>query len=580
MRSTDASSGYANNKSAPPMMLLTIVPPIRPAAIAQAIVVVIAIALYGSACFAVEPTALRGPEGGEVRGLIIGIDAYRYVRPLKGAVADARDIEAALRKMGTKDVTTLIDAQADRDSVLKIFDQLIARTRPGDIVLLSIAGHGAQEPERVKGSQPDGMEDVFLLPGFQPSATGSRQRILGQEFNHFIKQFEARGARVLFVADTCHGGGMVRSLDPRAEEMSFRQVQTYRLAVDDLKPVSTSTDALLTELDFENAAFLAAVDRRTKAPEVSIPGIPGLRGALTYAVARAIEGNADANADGKITLKELFTNVRQVVYQLSNQRQNIVTMTSPKRDLNTDVVFQLTRAVTMLETVPQAPKASTGSASAPIATPGLKGRPVKIASLDGKSTQLSDLKMRTAPFEIVAPVDNPDLIWDPDSHDVLAWGDVIAYRIDKNDLTSVIDRAAAVRELKQMATAAPQVVRVVPDDALHHNQSIVDIAVGDVAGRALILFNIAGDGTIQPLYPIGSDPPIVLSDEYRLPVRVREPFGADQMVAITSQQRMTALEQVLMQFNGRRSAVQVLQMVERYAPADARIGVTGLFTAP
>ena len=32
-------------------------------------------------------------EGGEVRGLIIGIDAYQHYRPLKGAVADARDIE-------------------------------------------------------------------------------------------------------------------------------------------------------------------------------------------------------------------------------------------------------------------------------------------------------------------------------------------------------------------------------------------------------------------------------------------------------------------------------------------------------
>jgi hypothetical protein len=551
-----------------------------PLTIVRRIAVVITIAVYGSACYEVEPAALRGPEGGEVRGLIIGIDAYRYVKPLKGAVADAHDIETVLRKMGTKDVTTLIDGQANRDSVLKTFDQLVGRTRPGDIVLLAIAGHGAQEPERVKGSQPDGMEDVFLLSGFQSNATGSQQRILGQEFNHFIKQFETRGARVLFVADTCHGGRMVRSLDPRAEEMSFRQIETYHLTIDDLKPVSTSSDALLTELDFEKVALLAAVDRRTKAPEVSIPGIPGLRGALTYAVARAIEGNADANADGKITLKELFTNVRQVVYQLSNQRQNIVTKTSPKRDLDTDVVFQLTRAVTMLETVPEAPKASTGAASAPFAAPEPKGRPVKIASLDGKSAQLSDLKVQTAPFEIVASVDNPDLIWDPDSHDVLAWGDVLAYRIDKNDLTSVIDRAAAVRELKQMATAAPQVVRVVPDDAVHHNESIVEIATGDVAGRALILFNISGDGTIQPLYPIGSDPPIVPSSEHRLPVRVREPFGADQIVAITSQQRMTALEQVLVQFNGRRSAVQVLEMVQRYAPADARIGVTGLFTAP
>ncbi|MET0721310.1 MAG: caspase family protein, partial [Tardiphaga sp.] len=102
--------------------------------------------------------ALRARAGGEVRGLVIGIDAYRYYRPLKGAVADARDIESALRAVGTKDVVILLDAQADRATVLREIDQLIARTKANDLVILSIAGHGAQEPERVKGSEPDGME--------------------------------------------------------------------------------------------------------------------------------------------------------------------------------------------------------------------------------------------------------------------------------------------------------------------------------------------------------------------------------------------------------------------------------------
>src|SRR6476659_1393905 len=169
-----------------------------------------------------QQVMLRGPEEGQVRALVIGIDAYRHVRPLKGAVSDARDIENALRRMGVTDLTTLVDGRADRDSVLGAINGLLRRTGRGDLVLLSIAGHGAQEPERVRGSQPDGMENVFLLPGFDVSGAGTAQRILGEEFNHFIKQLELRGARVLFVADTCHGGGMARDIDPRGEEMSFR----------------------------------------------------------------------------------------------------------------------------------------------------------------------------------------------------------------------------------------------------------------------------------------------------------------------------------------------------------------------
>ena len=140
---------------------------------------------------------------------------------------------------------------------------------------------------------------------------------------------------------------MTRDIDPRSEEMSFRQVPSYRLSADLLQPVTTKSDELLTELDFDRTAFLAAVDRKTKAPEVKIPGITGLRGALSYAVARAIEGYAADRRDGKTTLKELFGTVRQVVYQLSDERQNIVTIASPSQDLNTEAIFQLTRSVSV-----------------------------------------------------------------------------------------------------------------------------------------------------------------------------------------------------------------------------------------
>ena len=287
---------------------------------------------------------LRSADGGAVRALIIGIDAYRHVKPLRGAVADARDIEQALRANGVQDITTLIDAKAERATILSSINGLVARAGPHDLIFFSLAGHGAQEPERVRGTQPDGVENVFLLPGFETSGAGSQQRILGAEFNHFLKQFEARGAHVVFVADTCFGGGMTRDIDPRSEEMSFRQVPTYRMSGDQLQPIATTADELLTEVDFDRTTFLAAVDRKTKAPEVEIPGIAGFRGALSYAVARAIEGNAAVGGDGRTTVKELFGNVRQVVYQLSNERQNIVTTAPAGADPNTEVVFQLVRS--------------------------------------------------------------------------------------------------------------------------------------------------------------------------------------------------------------------------------------------
>ena len=535
----------------------------------------IALALAPATSLA-QGLVLRGPDSGEVRALVIGIDAYQNVRPLKGAVADARDVEGALRKMGVKDVTTLVDAQADRASVMREIYRLLDRTREGDLVILSIAGHGAQEPERVRGSQPDGMDTIFLLPGFQTAGAGTQQRIIGTEFNHVIKQLEARGARVLFVADTCHGGGLTREVDPRAEEMSYRQVPRYTISDDELKPISTARDAFLTELDFTQSALLAAVDRKTKSPEVRIPGVQGWRGALSYAVARAFEGQADTNRDGIVTLRELFTSVRQLVYQLSDQRQNMVAQQSANRNLDTEVVFAI-RGV-----APSQPAVAAARLPGlqPAAAQARPIEPVRIASRDGQSNRFDGLAAREAPFEVVSPRQNPDLLWDPTSGDVLAGGDVIAYRIGRGDLPGVIDRFAAVRGFKQLVARSPQGIRITPNDQLHRKNARVAVEISDVAARTLIAFNIAGDGTVQALYPIGTDSPTVAAAEHRMMLMVKEPFGADQFVAITSTQRMEGLEQALRRLNQVRSPVQMLQMVQQYAPADARIGSAGLFTSP
>ncbi|MCP3468874.1 caspase family protein [Bradyrhizobium sp. CCGUVB1N3] len=555
--------------------------------------------------------AISNPDGAAVRALVIGIDDYQHVRKLKGAVADATDIVTSLKSMGVGDVVELTNTQADRASVLREISALVERTKTNDLIFLSIAGHGTQEPERVKGSEPDGMENVFLLPGFETTPTGSVERVLGNEFNHFIRQFELRGAKVIFVADTCHGGGMVRDIDPRAAEMSFRQVPRYTLLVDELKPVSDSNDPK-SELDLDHTAFLAAVDRNTKAPEVRIPGIDGLRGALSYAVARAVEGSADINHDGKVTLKELFSNVRQVVYQLSDQRQNIVTISSQAQTPDTDVAFELTRGVVLIQgpaaraaagqagaaapvegeapappavaaTAPTAPTLAAATKEVPTGTgptPLRLAAPIRLAALDGKTNYFASVTPKDVTVLAVQPTDNPDLIWDPVSHDVIAWGDVVAYGVDVASLPTVVDRTAAIRELKRMATRSPQMMRIWPDDRQQRAGQTVEVDLSDVASRAVLLFNVSGDGTIQMLYPVGSDAALARSASLRLPLRVGEPFGAEQVVAVTSQQRMVDLETVLIQLNRRRASGQMIKSLEHHLPADARIASIGFFSAP
>lgn len=543
---------------------------------------VIVLALLTGGAAAADVAVLRPSEGGEVRAVVIGIDAYQFVPKLRGAVADARDLENTLRSNGVTDLTALYDAAADRETVLRTLGGLLVRTKPGDLIVLTIAGHGVQEPEHVKGSQPDGFDNVFVLAAFNPrTAPGSEQRIIGTEFNHMIKEFEARGARVVFVADACHGGGLAREVDSRAPEMSYRQAPRYALAGDDLKLISTASDAFLTEFDFKRTEFLAAVDRKTKAPEVRVPGVAGYRGALSYAVARAFEGAADENNDGVVTQRELFNYVRQVAYQLSDQRQNVVTV--GPADVSPDIVF--TRAHNAIaaadigyRTRGAVLSSSTTTSSPPVAVPPLDV--VRIAVLGDRRDLIGNLEARAARFEVVDPNDSPDLVWDPTSRVVLAGADVVAPKIDRSDLPSVIDRMAAVNGFKRLAASGPQSVRLLPDDQIDRRDARIEVLVSDLQRRSLLMFNIAGDGTVQMLYPMGLDSRVLSSADYSFRVRVDQPFGADLVVAITSAERLDDLEQALHRFNQRRTAAEVLALIERQAPADARIGATALYTAP
>src|ERR1700730_5779375 len=85
---------------------------------------------------------LRPAQGGEVRALVIGIDAYQFVPPLRGAVADARDLETTLRGNAVKDAPAVLHMPADLVSVMLAVDLLVARSGPRHLVVLTIAGHG------------------------------------------------------------------------------------------------------------------------------------------------------------------------------------------------------------------------------------------------------------------------------------------------------------------------------------------------------------------------------------------------------------------------------------------------------
>jgi hypothetical protein len=546
------------------------------------------------------------------RALVIGVDAYQHVQPLRGAVADARDVEKSLRGIGVEDLRLLLDEQASRANTLAAFEALATATRPGDTIFITLAGHGAQEPERIKGSEPDGMDAVFLLPSFDPKdPDGASEKILATEFNHFIRKIEAAGGRVVFVADSCSGGGLAREVDPRGAEMVYRTVR-YEPIKDHLVSVADREDAFASMNDFHRSIFLAAVDKKSRVAELKIAGA-GYRGALSYAFSRALEGAADVDGDGKITADEIFAYVRQVAHQLSDQRQVVVLERPAQQDPRQYVVAELTRGIAVR---PFAAAVSAGDglvissadpdqdyispspgAAAPIAAtppsppavalvasrPGPNRMPpgamIRVASLDGQNAALVAMAQQ-AQVALVAPNANPDLVWDPRTHDVLAGSDVIARNIDISDLSGVIERTLILEWLKQRVASGAQTVRLLPGDNLHAKGTHVEVEVGDLTGRYLVLFNLSGNGNVQMLYPLGSDPPQRIDPKYSVALQVREPFGADLIVAATANQRLSELERLLRQSSRRISPQKLADVLSRDESQGLRLGFVGLFTSP
>ena len=176
--------------------------------------------------------------------------------------------------------------------------------------------------------------------------------------------------------------------------------------------------------------------------------------------------------------------------------------------------------------------------------------------------------------------EDADVIWDAAANEAISGGDKIALNVTRDDIGGVVDRTAAVRDIKVMVAKSPQAMRVIPDASLHHNGDRIDVELTDLNSRFLVLIDVTGSGTLQVIYPTQHNRPSTDHDFFRVPFRVRDPYGADEVVAVTSRQKLNDLVVALRDVDGRKDAGRLATLLAHYAPTDARFGLVGLFTVP
>ncbi len=138
------------------------------------------------------------------RSLHIGINDYPGTgNDLSGCVNDARDWEAALARRDFQ-TASITDAQATKANMVEAIQKLVDETGRDDISVLTYSGHGTWVPD-TDDDEADGRDEALCPHDIHEG------RVLTDDELYEIFGHRRRGARIVFVSDSCHSGTVSRA---------------------------------------------------------------------------------------------------------------------------------------------------------------------------------------------------------------------------------------------------------------------------------------------------------------------------------------------------------------------------------
>ena len=505
----------------------------------------------------------------EIRAVLVAVSAYTAPIPsLEGPPNDAAALKKLLEAQGAKDIVVLQDSKADRAGIRSALEAVGKRSRPGDWVIFFYAGHGAQAKTR-DPTEVDGMDEFMALGGFSVARPDPNQFVLDDDLRGWLMNFFPTSVNVLQIADACHSGTMNRAI-VAPTRFKGRNALGNPMAL--TLPIGPPDPAAIppSAEDPPNLVYVGAAQDDQFALEGPLPlGDSPSRGLLTYALEGALQERrpnghltADADDDGQLSLGELASNLETRTRELSSTRQ-WASASVPARN-ERSVIFQPLKAAPTVD------------------------RPIEVKAADD---QAADILAGRGPWASI-PRGVPDLTWSAtegwvtDSH-----GDRIAEKLTSAEaLTGVINKRRAVRDLAGSANERVLKVEIGPrkQGQLYKNGEAVDLAVihkGDTAW--LTAFNLAGDGTVQRLYPLEGDGDGKMSaGQVRVVMartRASAPFGVDNVVAISTPSEPKLLREALARMDGRRDAIAAAAAVRDQldqAKGKAALSLGELYTGP
>lgn len=198
-------------------------------------------------------------------------------------------------------------ARPTRSNIEREFRRLREKARPGDHVVVLLAGHGSQQPADPDPAdeEPDGLDEIFLAAdatGWDRASSRVTNAIVDDEIRQWIGAIRNTGAVVWLIVDACHAGTMSRAAGSFLRERSIPAetlipVEALASAREKVDARSIGTvesrqifDAATDEADI---AALYAADTIETTPELPMPDRNGsVHGLFTYTLTRVLSGQA------------------------------------------------------------------------------------------------------------------------------------------------------------------------------------------------------------------------------------------------------------------------------------------------
>lgn len=272
------------------------------------------------------------------RALIIAIGSYPNPEkngwPQISSEHDVPLVETALEKQDFKrsNIWTLIDAQATRAGIDKIFDKLIDSAKAGDIVVIHISSHGQQIEDDQVDEEEDGLDECIVPYGAVYSANKTlfnqyssgyfRDDAFGEKITRLRNKLGGKGD-ILVSIDACHSGSGTRgpaTMKARGgnSPMVSGEFEKRKRALKDTK--SVFKEATTTALSKDAATYVVISGAQAQEKNYECLDDQGnTSGSLSYALSTVL-----STLGSKITYRALFSQIEDVMREKAPQQKPVL----------------------------------------------------------------------------------------------------------------------------------------------------------------------------------------------------------------------------------------------------------------